>query len=208
MKIGIIGAGKVGTVLAKKWLEANHEVTFGVRDPKAEKVSTLLASLDNKAKVLSVKEVFTNFRIIVIAVPGGVVEELIKNARGLNDKILVDCTNARPGTLTGKSDDVFISQAELMAKWAKGAHVIKAFNTIGFNIMENTQFGDLKADGYICGDDTDALDTVSQLVKDADFEVVNIGNLAMARYLESLAWFWITLSRTEGRNIAFKLLRR
>ncbi|MFX1534120.1 MAG: NADPH-dependent F420 reductase [Promethearchaeota archaeon] len=208
MKIGIIGAGKVGAALAKKWLEVNHDVTFGVRDPKADKISNLLASLDNKAKALPIKDVFSDFKIIVLAVPGGAVEEIIKNAGELTNKILVDCTNVRPGTLTGKSDDVFISQAELIAKWAKKAHLIKAFNTIGFDIMENTQFGDLKADGYICGDDTKSLDIVSQLVKDADFDVVNIGNLAMARYLESLAWFWITLSQTEGRNIAFKLLRR
>ena len=40
-RIAVLGAGKVGGTLGKKWLAAGHEVTFGVRDPGSSRLQSL-----------------------------------------------------------------------------------------------------------------------------------------------------------------------
>jgi predicted dinucleotide-binding enzyme len=85
---------------------------------------------------------------------------------------------------------------------------IKAFNTIGFNIMEDPLFGSIRADGYFAGDDEQGLKLVELLITDLGFDPIHVGAVQMATNLEALAWLWITQSRTRGREIAFKLLSR
>lgn len=60
----------------------------------------------------------------------------------------------------------------------------------------------------IAGDDAAAKATVTQLTEELGFEVVDVGPLNTAGMLESLARLWVTLARREGRDIAFKLLRK
>lgn len=64
------------------------------------------------------------------------------------------------------------SGGELVAKWATGAKVVKAFNTLGCNVYENPQFGAQKADLYICGD-SEGKKIVSKIAEDIGFDVVD-----------------------------------
>ena len=99
---------------------------------------------------------------------------------------------------------------EEIAGRLQGARVVKAFNTMGSNIMADTGFGTLHADNYICGDDADAKATVAELSRAMGFEVVDAGPLANAALLEGLARLWIDFAYKQGmgRDITFKLLRR
>ena len=49
MKIAIIGAGNVGGALGANWAKKGHDIVFGVRDPKAEKIQALLKTIGGKA---------------------------------------------------------------------------------------------------------------------------------------------------------------
>jgi len=102
------------------------------------------------------------------------------------------------------------SVAERIAELAKGAKVVKAFNTIGAKTLNNLTFGSDRADLFICGDDTPSKRVVGELATDIGFDVVDVGSLANARMLENLALLWIELALRQqlGPNIAFKLLRR
>jgi len=60
----------------------------------------------------------------------------------------------------------------------------------------------------IAGDDEGVKSIVTQLTEELGFEVVDVGPLSAAGMLESLARLWVTLARREGRDIAFKLLRK
>ena len=87
---------------------------------------------------------------------------------------------------------------------------MKAFNTVGFNIMENPAFRSDKAVMFYCGDDAGAKQTVKQLTEELGFDAVDAGPLTQARVLEPFALLWISLAygRGLGREIAFKLMRR
>ena len=97
-----------------------------------------------------------------------------------------------------------------MAGWAPGAKVVKAFNTVGFEVMANPDFAGQKASLFFCGDDPLAKAKAARLITEAGFESVDSGPLSVARYLEPMTLLWISLVRGQGlgRNIAFKLLRK
>ena len=88
--------------------------------------------------------------------------------------------------------------------------MVKCFNTTGANNMENPHYGDDQPMMFLCGDDANAKGVVMKLGQDVGFEMIDAGELAIARLLEPVAMLWIHLAfrRGLGRDFAFKLLRR
>ena len=128
----------------------------------------------------------------------------------MTGKVLIDAVNPLLPDLSGLVLGTTTSAAEQVASWARGAKVVKAFNTVGSNIMENPVFGQDKPVLFFCGDDASAKGKVKQLADEVGFEGVDAGPLTQARLLEPLALLWISLAFKAGlgREIAFKLLRR
>ncbi|MBI3762926.1 MAG: NADPH-dependent F420 reductase [Chloroflexi bacterium] len=204
MRIGILGAGNVGGNLGKAWATQGHDVFFGVRDPRGEKVRALLATIGSQARAGNPAEAVAFGEVIVLAVSWAGVAEVLRQAGDLTGKIVVDATNRLAPPTPGSAP----SAGEEVARLAPGARVVKAFNSIGAELLAGPQFGDQRPSMFICGDDAAAKTTVAQLADQIGFDVVDAGSLANAGLLESLAVLWIRLSRSEGRDIAFKLLRR
>ena len=102
------------------------------------------------------------------------------------------------------------SAAEQVAGWAGGARVVKIFNTTGSNNMENPDYGGQAATMFYAGDDEAAKQAARQLAGDIGFDPIDAGPLANTRLLEPLAMLWIYLAYPggQGREIAFRLLRR
>lgn len=210
MKIGVIGTGNVGATLGCRWAKAGHEVVFGARDPEGEKVRAVLRDAGDHARATTVVEAAAGSEVVVLATPWDATRSAVESAGDLAGRILVDCTNPIAPGLLGLSVGLTTSAGEQVAEWATGARVVKAFNTIGSNVMADPAFGDEAATLLICGDDAEAKSVVSELASALGFDVVDAGALAVSRYLEPLAMLWINLAYTQqlGRDIAFKLLRR
>ena len=211
MKIGIIGAGNVGGELGKLWAGKGHEIVFGVRDPADAKVRDLLSSIRGSARAGSVKDAGTFGEVVVLAIPWSATEEAVKAAGDLSGKVVIDCTNPLLPDLSGLALGTTSSAGEEVARWAKGARAVKAFNTIGAANFGIPQFGPQNASMFICGDDAGAKATVGRLAAELGFEVVDAGPLNASRMLEPLAMLWIHLAFNQGfgpTGHAFKLLRR
>jgi NADPH-dependent F420 reductase len=208
MKIGIIGAGDVGGTLGKRWRQKKHEIMFGVRNLQSPKVQQLIR-VDQNLKFGDIREAVAFGDVIVFAIPWTSVEETILNAGNLSGKVLIDPTNPLTPDLKGLALDN-TSVAEKIAKLANTPKVIKAFNTIGAQTLNNLTFDSDRADLFICGDDSHAKQVVEELATGIGFDVVDVGPLVNARLLEHLALLWIELAFRQqlGPNIAFKLLRR
>ena len=208
MKIGIIGAGDVGGTLGKSWRQRKHEIMFGVRNFQSQNVQRL-ARMDKSLRFGDINEAVAFGDVILFAIPWTSVEETIRKSGNLSGKIVIDPTNPLTPDLKQLAlEDT--SVAERIADLAKGAKVVKAFNTIGAQTLNNLIFGSDRADLFICGDDTASKKIVGELATDIGFDVVDVGSLANARMLENLALLWIELALRQqlGPNIAFKLLRR
>lgn len=211
MKIGIIGAGNVGGALGTLWSGKGHDVVFGVRDTNDPALQKLLASTQGKARATSVKDAAAFGEAVVFATPWPATRDAIASAGNLTGKIVVDCTNPLLPDLSGLSIGTNNSAGEEVGRWAKGAKVVKAFNTIGAPNFGNPRFGSENASMFICGDDASAKAAVGKLAADLGFDVVDAGPLTAARLLEPLAMLWIHLAFKQGlgpNGHAFKLLRR
>jgi len=207
MKIGIIGAGDVGGTLGKSWRQRKHDIMFGVRNLQSQNVQRL-AQMDKSLTFGNINDAVSFGDVILFAIPWTSIEETVRG-RNLSGKIVIDPTNPLTPDLRQLAFDDS-SVAERIANLAKGAKVVKAFNTIGAQTLNNLIFGSNRADLFLCGDDTPSKRVVGELAADIGFDVVDIGSLANARMLENLALLWIELALRQelGPNIAFKLLRR
>jgi NADPH-dependent F420 reductase len=208
MKIGIIGAGDVGGTLGMRWRQKGHEIMFGVRNRQSQNVQKLI-ELDKNLEFGEIRETVAFGDVIVFAVPWNSVEETIRIAGNLTDKILIDPTNPLTPDLKGLALEN-TSAAEKISNLTKSAKVVKAFNMIGAKTLSNLIYDSQRADLFICGDDSHAKQIVRELAIDIGFDVIDVGPLVNARLLESLALLWIELAFRQqmGPNIAFKLLRR
>ena len=207
MKIGIIGAGDVGGTLGKSWRRRKHDVMFGVRNLQSQNVQRL-AQTDKSLIFGNINDAMAFGDVILFAIPWTSIEDTVRG-RNLSGKIVIDPTNPLTPDLRQLALDDS-SVAERIADLAKGAKVVKAFNTIGAQTLNNLMFGSNRADLFLCGDDTPSKRVVGELAADIGFDIVDIGSLANARMLENLALLWIELALRQelGPNIAFKLLRR
>ena len=198
MKIAIIGAGNVGKSLGKAWSHQGMEICYGVRSPKAGSGELLIEDAVRTAQA------------IVLAVPWGAVEAVLSNRDLFRGKIVIDCTNPINADFTGLQFGNSDSGGETIARLLPEAKVVKAFNTCGNNIMENPKFPNGTTSMFVAGDDPDAKSQVMELARAIGFDPVDAGPLFQSRYLESLAWLWISMAIKfgYGREIGFALLRR
>jgi predicted dinucleotide-binding enzyme len=212
MKIAIIGAGNVGGALGTNWAQKGHDIAFGVRDPKAEKVRTLLGTVGGKAKAATPAEAAAGADVIVLATPWSAAEAAVRSLGNIKGKILLDATNPLARGPDGISLEIghTTSAGEKVQGWAQGASVFKTLNTTGFGNMADPAFKGVKSVMFVAGDDAANKPKVMQLVGDLGFEVIDAGPLRNARLLEAHAMLWIDLAlvRGQGRDFAFGILRR
>jgi predicted dinucleotide-binding enzyme len=195
--------------LGRRWAQGGHAVAFATRDPQSAKVQALLQTAGPNARAMGLREAVADAEVVVLAMPWSVAEETIRAAGDLADKVIIDATN--PLTVTLDLAVGFdISGGELVADWARGGRVVKAFNTTDAGNMANADYGGQKPTMPICGDDAAAKETVAGLVEALGFEALDAGPLTVARTLEPLTLLLIDLAYRQGlgSNIAFKLLRR
>ncbi len=209
-KISIVGIGSVGKTLGELWVENGHEIRYGLRNEQNPTFLKLKEKYPFKVHGRPVNEVNEYSEIIVLAIPYSSVESVASQLGDLSGKIIIDCTNPVLPELAGLSVGLSTSAAEEIAKLFPEAHVVKAFNSIGMGTLQNLDFNGIRADAFICGDDSKAKELVSKLAEEIGFDVVDVGLLTQARYLEPLAMLWISMAFHErkGSEIAFKLLSR
>jgi 8-hydroxy-5-deazaflavin:NADPH oxidoreductase len=209
MRIAIIGTGRVGSTLAKRWLAQGHTIVFGTREPRSEKVLAMLVSLGATASATGVSEAAVDADAVLLAVPW---EGAIESVRSLNlreGQVLIDATNPLTMTPAGLQEGLIVghttSAAEQIANNTK-ARVVKAFNQSGTDVMGNESVTAADHTLFICGDDATAKQTVTALAHDLNYRVIDAGTLRLARLLEPLGMLWIHLCYLGGlgSNFCFK----
>jgi predicted dinucleotide-binding enzyme len=211
MKIGVIGAGNVGGALGRLWAAKGHDIVFGVRHAEDPKLLELLKSIDGNARAASAADSASFGDVVVLATPWRTTEDAIKSAGDLTGKILIDSTNPLTPDISGLTIGTTDSAGEQVARWAPGAKVVKAFNSMGAVNFANPRFGDEAASMFIAGDDAEAKSVVAGLTAELGFDVVDTGPLTTSRWLEAIAALWIHLAFKQSlgpTGHAFKLLRR
>jgi 8-hydroxy-5-deazaflavin:NADPH oxidoreductase len=209
MTIGIIGSGNVGGALGTRWAQKGHQVVFGSRNPGDADMQKLLAAAGKNARGATLAEAAIS-GVLLLAMPWPAAKDVLTSLGDLAGKILIDATNPLLPDLSGMALGTTTSAGEQVAGWARGAKVVKAFNTVGSNIMENDSFAGGRPVLFYCGEDAAAKKIVHQLAEEIGFNAQDAGPLKQARLLEPFALLWISLAFQQGwgREFAFQVLRR
>lgn len=185
LKIGIIGAGKIGGTLAALWVKAGHEVLISSRHP--EELKPLAQSLGAKAHVGTPREAAMFSDVVLISIPYGALPQVGKDlAHELAGKIILDTGNPYPErdgdmALEARRKGTGVASAQYLP----GVRLVRAFNAISYKDLAGQahRAGEPVAIP-LAGDDSRALAVASQLVKDAGFEPVVVGPLSSAKLFD------------------------
>jgi 8-hydroxy-5-deazaflavin:NADPH oxidoreductase len=181
MRIGIIGAGKIGGTLTKLFVRQGHEVAVAnSRGP--ETLAALVAEAGEGARAATLDEAADFGEVVVVAIPMGAYRDLPAGA--FSGKIVVDANNyypARDGEIDVLEGNETTS-TELLAEHLRGSRAVKAFNTLNFRVLEAEGRPDAPREErlaiFLAGDDEGAKRVVAGLIDELGFAPVDTGSLA------------------------------
>lgn len=181
-RIGIIGAGHIGGTVGALWIKAGHPVMFASRNPA--ELKQMVAKLGPLAHAGTVAQAIRYADVIFIAVPYKALPQIgTDNKAALKNKVVLDACNAivpRDGDAATQALAEGVGLAS--QKYLAGTHVVRAFNTLSYRILEadaNRPAPRLAIP--IAGDDRHAVRLAEKLVRDAGFDPVLVGGLDAAR---------------------------
>jgi 8-hydroxy-5-deazaflavin:NADPH oxidoreductase len=185
IKIGIIGAGKIGGTLATLWIKSGQEVLISSRHP--DELKPLAQSLGPRAHVGTPREAAVFGDVVLISIPYGALPQLGQDLKSeLAGKIVLDTGNPYPErdgemALEARRKGTGVASAEFLP----GVRLVRAFNAINYKSLQSEahRAGEPVAIP-LAGDDAAALAVASELVKDAGFEPVVVGPLSSAKLFD------------------------
>jgi predicted dinucleotide-binding enzyme len=188
MKIGIVGAGRIGGNAASLWAKKRHELMLSY-SREQENLEQRASAIGALASVGSVREAAEFGEVVMFSVPWGRIDEVLGEIgdEALDGKVVIDTTNQfGPDGLVDLPDGKTAAQVNA-ARMPPGARYVKAFNTLtaGFQGAAAGRSGDERVAMFLCGDDDEAKSTVKTLIREIGFAPVDVGGLADAAVMEA-----------------------
>ena len=177
--IGVIGAGRLGTAMARLALRAGRRVVIAnSRGP--DTLASVVLAIGDGVSAGTVDEA-ASAGIVVLAVPWDRVHEAVDNVTW-DGEVLVDATNDwSADDLQGRTS------SELVAELVLGARVVKAGNTLGADVLgSDPQEAGGRRVIFLSGDDHDAKEDVAALFQAAGFAVIDLGGLATGGMMQQI----------------------
>lgn len=214
MRIGIIGSGQVGQVLAKAFYSEGHSVMLGTRNTSKEEV-VKFKEANPAISIGTFAETAKSAELLVLATGGAVTEDAIKLAgiENFSGKIIIDATNPIAQAAPDNGVLKFFttledSLMERIQKLLPDAKLVKAFSCVGNQFMYKPKFPGGAPTMFICGNDDAAKKKVTDILSSFGWETEDMGKVEAARAIEPLCILWCIPGFTKNQwNHAFKLLK-
>jgi 8-hydroxy-5-deazaflavin:NADPH oxidoreductase len=183
MRIGVIGAGRIGGGIASQLADAGHELELSFSRDRAA-LEGLARGIGQGASAGTPAEAVEFAEAVVVSVPWSVLPAALEQGGSLAGKIVIDTTNqfgAPPLPAGGET------AAHFNASRMPGARYTKSFNTLtaAFQAEAAGREGDGRVVQWLCGDDPEAKRTVAGLIEDAGFVAVDLGGTADCAVMEA-----------------------
>src|SRR6266566_8947389 len=194
MKIAVLGAGLVGSTLGRLWYAAGHDVTFAARH--AARPRALAAELGERADAASVADAVAGAEVVLVAVPGPAVTDVLQAAGPLDGRVMIDAANSfGPRQVTLRS----LAGAFPRARW------VRAFNSLSVSVMADDNHREPPWVLFLSGDE-EAKPAVAQLIRDAGFDPVDLGGIDDSQLQDPGSALWTyTLTRDEATALAARI---
>lgn len=182
-RIGVIGAGNVGSNIGRSWARAGYQVMFSSLDAEADR--RLATSIGANARAGTTREAAAFADVLLLAVPYGALPAIGQElGAALRGKIVIDACNPFPQRDGAIAEEARAQGAgAVSARLLPGARIVRAFNAVGAARMGAMHETPGRVGMPIAGDDREAIETTSRLVRDIGFEPVLVGGLAMGKHL-------------------------
>jgi 8-hydroxy-5-deazaflavin:NADPH oxidoreductase len=183
--IGVIGSGNIGTAVGEAWRRAGHEVVYASRSPEPP-------------RTVAIAEAIAGAGVVLLAMPGAAVPEFLdEHGQALDGHVVIDATNDVAGPR--------LHHADAYRESAPGARLVRAFNTVGFEVFADPSFGDERADLFWCGPEDAG---VGELIADVGLRPVRVGDIDAIDVVDGVGQLWLTLVFRQGRprRLAFRVL--
>lgn len=183
MRVGIIGAGRIGALTARLFADAGHEVRLGFARDGA-RLDALAGEIGERASVGTAAQVAGFGEVVVFSVPWDVIPLALERAGDLSRTIVIDTTNQFG---SGPMPPAGQTAAQFNAARMPGARYTKSFNTLtaGFQAEAAGRQGAERVVQWICGDDAEAKAIVAGLIDDAGFAPVDLSGTAECAVMEA-----------------------
>jgi len=199
-RIGIVGAGKLGTAVARAALDAGYDVAIAGSGP-AERIALIVDVLAPGARVMTTTEVVDQTDLILLAVPAHRFRELDRDL--FAGKILIDAMNYWE-PIDGVNEELATAPhgtSVLVQSWFSSARVVKSFNQLGYHDVDEDRMARGERGRIamaVAGDDREAVEVVRQLVDALGFDALYVGPLeaGVALQPDGLV-FGVALTATE-----------
>jgi 8-hydroxy-5-deazaflavin:NADPH oxidoreductase len=185
----VIGKGNIGGSLGGKWLAAGHDVVYGARDGSGEG--------PGGAPVRGIGEALKDADVVVLAVPGQVVADVVtEHGAALAGKTVIDAVN-RIGA------PEFDSRA-IIADAAPQARYVRAFNSLGWENFADPMPGT----NMFFAADPDARAIAEELIKAVGLEPAFLGDATATATVDGLLPLWFALVQQNGgnRRVALRII--
>jgi predicted dinucleotide-binding enzyme len=185
-KVGFIGAGRIGGRLAAFWAHSGYPVMISARN--LEPLRQLAAQIGSNVQVGSPSQAAAFGEVVVVTVPYGALPQVGRDyARELKGKIVLDTCNPnvrRDGDMT--RDALEKGTGVMDPIYLPGTRLVRAFTTVGAAQLTSSANRPGERIGIpLAGDDREALTAVAQMVRDAGFEPVIVGDLSTAKSFDT-----------------------
>jgi 8-hydroxy-5-deazaflavin:NADPH oxidoreductase len=211
-KIGVLGSGAVGRVLADGFLKHGYEVMLGTREPG--KLAGWQAAAGGRASVGTFGDAARFGAVVVLAVKGTAAEEAVRmcGVDALAGKTVIDTTNPIADAPPVNGVLRFFttldeSLMERLQRQAPSARFVKAFSSVGNALMVNPELAGGPPTMFICGNDGAAKAEVEAILDRFGWATEDMGGVEAARAIEPLCILWCIPGFRQNRwRHAFKLL--
>jgi 8-hydroxy-5-deazaflavin:NADPH oxidoreductase len=183
MRIGVIGSGRVGSNLGRVWAQAGNEVMFSSLNLENDK--KLAAEVGPNARAGTAREAARFGEVLLFAVPYKALPELGKSLDGLlKGKVVINASNPFPKRDGEIANEALQKGAGVIdAQLLPGARIVRAFNAIGAAAMGQAHEDPGRIGMPIAGDDKEAIEITSRLVREIGYVPVLVGGLDMGKYV-------------------------
>jgi predicted dinucleotide-binding enzyme len=197
--VGILGAGKVGTAIARQAIKAGYSVAIATAKPP-EEIALIVEFTAPGATATTAEAVMRDSDLIVIAVPLAKYRTL--DPAALAGKVAIDVMNYwAPTDGTIEDFEGFRTSSEVVGLYLPETRLVRSLNHIGYHDLEENALPAGHPDRQalaLAGEDADARALVAEFIDRLGYDPVDAGSLKAARAMQiGTPVFGARLTRSE-----------